>query len=35
MGVLIVDINRTGQSFVEVSADPLIWTLEQMRAPAR
>jgi hypothetical protein len=33
--VLIVDINRTGQGFVEVSADPLIWTLEQMRAPAR
>jgi hypothetical protein len=33
--VLIVDINRTGQGFVEVSADPLIWTLEQMRSPAR
>jgi hypothetical protein len=33
--VLIVDINRTGQGFVEVSADPLIWTLEQMRQSAR
>jgi hypothetical protein len=33
--VLIVDINRAGQGFVEVSADPLIWTLEQIRAPAR
>jgi hypothetical protein len=30
--VLIADINRTGQGFVEVSADPLIWTLEQMQA---
>ncbi len=26
--VLIVDINRSGQGFIEVSADPLIWTLE-------
>lgn len=33
--VLIVDINRAGQGFVEVSADPLIWTLEQMRQSAR
>jgi hypothetical protein len=33
--VLIVDINRSGQGFIEVSADPLIWTLEQMRSPAR
>jgi hypothetical protein len=30
--VLIVDINRTGQGFIEHSVDPLIWTLEQMRA---
>jgi hypothetical protein len=29
--VLIVDINRTGQGLVEIPADPLIWTLEQMR----
>jgi hypothetical protein len=33
--VLIVDINRTGQGFVEISADPLIWTLEHMRQSAR
>jgi hypothetical protein len=33
--VLIVDINRTGQGFVEVSADPLIWTVEQFRQPAK
>ena len=29
--VLAVDINRTGQGLVKVSADPLIWTLEQIR----
>jgi hypothetical protein len=33
--VLIVDINRTGQGFVEVSADPLIWTREQMQQSVR
>jgi hypothetical protein len=33
--VLIVDISRTGQGLVETSADPLVWTLEQMRPAAR
>jgi hypothetical protein len=29
--MLIVDINRTGQGLVEISADPLVWTLESIR----
>jgi hypothetical protein len=33
--VLIVDINRTGQGFVSVSVDPLVWTVEQFKQPAR
>jgi uncharacterized membrane protein len=32
--MLIVDINRTGQGLVEISADPLLWTLEPMRQPS-
>jgi hypothetical protein len=31
--VLIADISRSGQGLVGVSANPLIWTLEQMRHP--
>jgi hypothetical protein len=33
--VLISDIDRAGQGWVNVSADPLIWTVEQMRQSAR
>ena len=28
---LIADINRSGQGWVEVSPDPLVWTVEQMQ----
>ena len=33
--VLISDINRAGQGWVEVSADPLVWTAEQLQQSAR
>lgn len=33
--LLISDINRPGQGWVEVSADPLIWTVEQLQQSAR
>lgn len=33
--VLIADINRAGHGWIHVSADPLIWTVEQLQRSAR
>jgi len=30
---LLVDINRTGQGFVSVATDPLVWTVERFEQP--